>query len=135
MQEINYFAVLLAAVLAMAIGAFWYSPLGFGKVWLRLRGQDPARMQGMKMPLQPMLIQFVGALITAYALAIFITATGAADLHGALLIGFWAWLGFQATLLVHRVLWEGESWRLFLLNASHQLVLLLVMSGLLGLWR
>lgn len=133
--SINYFAVLLSAVVAMAIGSLWYSPLGFGKLWMELRGQDPSRIGEMKFPAQSMLIQFLGSLVTAYVLALFIVAAGAADLHGALLVGFWAWLGFQATLLVHPVLWEGRSWQLYLLNASHQLVLLLCMSAVLGLWH
>ena len=36
---INYIAVLVSAVIGMAIGALWYSPLLFGKIWMKLRDE------------------------------------------------------------------------------------------------
>ncbi len=35
---INYVAVAAAAVGAFVLGALWYSPLLFGKEWMKLRG-------------------------------------------------------------------------------------------------
>ena len=33
--DINWWAVLAAAVINMVIGAIWYSPSGFGKPWMK----------------------------------------------------------------------------------------------------
>ncbi|ACV25884.1 DUF1761 domain-containing protein [Kangiella koreensis] len=43
MPEINYFAVVVAALLSFAIGGLWYSPLLFGRMWLeemQLKAED-----------------------------------------------------------------------------------------------
>lgn len=43
MSDINYYAVLVAALLSFAVGGLWYSPLLFGKMWLeemQLKAED-----------------------------------------------------------------------------------------------
>lgn len=48
--------------------------------------------------------------------------------------GFWAWLGFVATIMLGMTLWEGKPFRLYLLNAGYQLLNLLVMGAILAAW-
>ena len=42
---------LVSGIASMAIGVFWYSPKGFGKMWMRLQGINPdckpEQMKGM----------------------------------------------------------------------------------------
>ena len=40
MENIDYFIVLIASLVNIAIGALWYSPYLFGKQWTRLLGID-----------------------------------------------------------------------------------------------
>lgn len=47
--SINYLAVVVAAVVSMGLGAFWYSPLGFGKMWMNLSGITPQNQQASLM--------------------------------------------------------------------------------------
>lgn len=37
-QDIHEIAVLVSAVLAIAVGSIWYSPLVFGETWIRASG-------------------------------------------------------------------------------------------------
>jgi hypothetical protein len=51
-MEINYLAVLVAALVSMVIGGLWYSPLLFGNIWMKLSGitqkdVEKAKKQGM----------------------------------------------------------------------------------------
>jgi len=46
MEIINYFAVIVGAVLSMVIGAVWYGPL-FGKKWMEIIGVDHADPQAV----------------------------------------------------------------------------------------
>lgn len=133
-MELNYFAIVVAALAGMAIGAFWYSPMGFGKQWMRLRGQDPSVMDG-RMPKKEMLIQFVAILVLAYVLAAFASALSIPSALAALTFGFLVWLGFYATSLLDTVLWEKAPWSLYVLNAGYRLVSILVMALIIGLWR
>jgi hypothetical protein len=132
---LNYFAVLVAAMAAMVVGSMWYSPLAFGKHWMRLRGQDPEKMKDRKMPLQSMLIEFACALITAYVLAIFTVAFGAHNLYSTILLGIIVWVGFYVTLLLGEVVWEGKPFMLFLINAGLRLVNVVIMTVIVGLWQ
>jgi hypothetical protein len=118
---------LAAGVAAMVVGFLWYGPL-FGKAWLKLSGH---KMGGTGNMNSLYAIQYVASVVSAYVLAVFLGLTGATTLEAALPIAVWLWLGFQATLKLGVVLWEGKSWNLFFLEAGHSLVTLLVMAAVL----
>ncbi len=42
--DINYWAVLVAAVVSMVIGALWYSPVLFGKLWMKYSGLSDKKL-------------------------------------------------------------------------------------------
>lgn len=124
---VGYLGVLAAGVAAMVVGFLWYGPL-FGKAWMKLSGY---KMGGTGNMNSLYAIQYVASVATAYVLAVFLGLTGATTLEAALPIAVWLWLGFQATLKLGVVLWEGKSWNLFFLEAGHSLVTLLVMAAVL----
>jgi hypothetical protein len=106
MLQINYWAVLVAAVVAFVVGALWYSPLLFGKSYMKLRGLSPGA--DVKMPVGTIVTEFVRNLVVAYVLARFVVLLGVADWKGAVQLGLWVWLGFHATLnLLGAVLHEN----------------------------
>lgn len=120
MPEVNLVAVIAAAIASMALGALWYGPL-FGKTWMKLSGVSMGNASKNEMP-KLYAIQFVGSLVLAYVLSVFLGLTNTVDLMGAVTVAFWAWLGFQATLKLGMVLWEGKSWNLYFLHAAHDLI-------------
>ena len=133
---INYAAVLVAAVAGMVLGALWYSPLLFGKMWMSLSGITDkqigeAKKKGMT---KSYILAFVGTLVMAYVLAHFVDYTQATTLAGGLQAGFWIWLGFVATTFLGMVLWEGKPWKLYFLNVAYYLVELLLMGAILASW-
>lgn len=133
---VNYLAVIVAGVAAYAVGAWWHSPWGFGKTWMKLMGFTADDMR--KMPLSPsqaMSIGFVVTLLMAYVLAVFMWLTYAYTLWTALELGFWVWLGFLAPTLMNSWLWEGRSWKAFAFNAAFALINIEVMALVLGLWQ
>ncbi len=132
MPAVNITGVVAAAVTVFVFGWLWYGPL-FGKTWENLSGQKMGSDKS-KMP-QTMATVFVGALVTAYVLAAFLGLTGTTTLTGAVTVAFWAWLGFQATLKLGVVLWEGKSWNFYFLNAAHDLIGLALMAAVLSLVR
>src|SRR5262249_48123010 len=68
MQEIpiNWLALLVAAIVKMAIGATWYSPVSFGPRWIALAGISDADMIA-RLP-RLLVFDFVGSLIMAFVL-------------------------------------------------------------------
>ncbi|MBX4192148.1 DUF1761 domain-containing protein [Candidatus Parcubacteria bacterium] len=128
---INYLAVLVATVGAYAVGALWYSLL-FRRPWMRLMGINADHVGGMPAS-RAMILGFISTLVMVYVLSVFVSA--APDLGGALIISFWIWLGFTATVQIGSYLWEGKPIKLFLINASQSLVAMLVATIILSLWR
>lgn len=139
MVPINYLAVIVSAVAAMAVGFVWYGQL-FSKQWVALNGwteEEMARRQQQNMTKQYAL-QALGALIMAYVLAHSIIFGGAylnaSGLNAGLQGAFWSWLGFVAPVTLGAVLWDGKPWKLWFINAGYYLVVLLVMGTIIGLW-
>ena len=134
--DINYLALLVSAIAAMAIGALWYSPLLFGKKWMELMGVKPDmnNPEMKKKAQRGYVIMFLAVLLMAYVLAHFVDYAGTTDWLGGLQLGFWVWLGFNATVMIGSWLWENKPFSLYLLNTGHYLVALLVMGVILAVW-
>lgn len=128
--EINYVAVLVAAIAAFVLGALWYSPLLFMKAWVKAGNIDMNKKGGLS-PAVAMGIGFIIQLLTAYVLAHFLVLVDADSIKGALKPTFWIWLGFTATTQFGSVLWEMKSLKYFAINASHTLLSMLVMAAVL----
>ena len=134
--NVNYVAVLVAAIVQMVVGALWYSPLLFGKMWMKLSGLtqkqlEEAKKKGMG---KSYTLMFLGTLVMSYVLAHFVTYTGATTFVLGMQTGFWIWLGFLATTTMGMVLWDNKPWSLYVLNNGYHLVVLLLMGGILAVW-
>ncbi len=135
--QVSYLAVFLAALSSMVVGALWYMPAGFGKMWMKLTGVKPDRskMSGGQMAWMYGSV-FVASLVTAYILAhvAFLSNQFFHDLflQDALATAFWLWLGFTAVRMYVHDTFENRPWRLTLLNSAHELVTVLVMAVIIG---
>ncbi len=131
---INYWAVLVAGVANMVVGFLWYGPV-FGNMWKRLMGLTDESMKNMPLTATQAIVGgFITALIMAYVLANFAFMAGAMGVSGAFELAFWVWLGFFLTNTAGSFLWEGRPFKLFVLNATEQLVALFAMALILVLW-
>lgn len=130
---INYWAVVGAAVANMAVGMLWYGPL-FGKQWKKMMGLTNEDM--CKMPLtaaQAITGGAVTALIMSYVVSyeayVWGNFTGeSGTVFFAFMLAFWPWLGYIATTQAGGWLWEGKSFKLFLLNAAGSLASLFAIT-------
>lgn len=140
MVNVNYLAVVVAAVASMAVGFLWYGPMLFGNLWMKLMGYTKESLEKAKADMnKTYALSFVGALVMAYVLA-HVVAQGQAfyqtePLMTGLMAGFWSWLGFIAPVQMTEVLFSGKKWKLFALNTGYQLVSVLVMGVIIALWK
>jgi hypothetical protein len=129
---ISWLAVIVAAIIKFAIGAVWYQLL-FGKRYRELMKVPEGTMaDGFA---QALVVGFVGDLIMAYILARFVAHYGATTLAEGALIGCMAWLGFVATRMAGSVFYEKKSIELVAINAGYQLVGIVVMGAIFGVWH
>lgn len=139
MVLLNYWAVLVAGVVGLAIGFLWHGPL-FGKTWMRLMGMNPEDCNKPQPGMwKSLLLAFISTLVMAFALAhalIFAqTYLKVSDANTFLQGGFWNWLGFIAPVTLSAVLWEKRSWKLWCFENAYWLVELLAMGAILVSWK
>ncbi len=135
-SSINWLGVLGATLVSFIVGFLWYGPL-FGKLWLKL-SKIPAseiaknKQKGMA---KPMILNFIGILITSFVFAQIINLLGISSIGQGAVLGFWIWLGFFASAtMLNGTIWEGKPWSLYVLNSLYWLVNLKIMGILLVLW-
>ncbi len=51
MEQINWIALLVAALVPLIVGMIWYSQKGFGSAWMKAADISADKMQGANMPL------------------------------------------------------------------------------------
>lgn len=136
--QINYGAVVLAAISSMVVGSIWYLPQVFGTAWMKMTGvkMDRNAPTGGKVVWVYSSI-FAASVLTAYVLAhiTYIANQYFANsyLQDALATALWLWAGFTgARFFVHDT-FEGRRKKLTVINSLHELVTVLVMAVIIGL--
>jgi hypothetical protein len=130
---IKYVALLVAAIARTVIGAVWYSPALFGAPWMALVQCSEAEMK-RRMP-RALPLDLVGNFIMAFVLVHAVHYAGAATLGQGAAVGFFNWIGFVAVATFFSVTFEGRPFKLFAINNGFQLLSLLVMGGIVAVWR
>lgn len=136
---INYLAVFVAAIVSMVIGSIWYGPL-LGKTWMKEIGMKPQKMTDKvkKQMMNQYSLMFVGSLVMAWVLAHAVifsnTYLHMEGVWGGAMSGFFNWLGFVAPVTLSAVLFEGKSWKMWLINNGYYLITLVAMGKILAMW-
>jgi hypothetical protein len=130
--EVNWLAVLVAAILRFVIGGVWFAPFAFGPAWGRMVGVDPeaarARMG------RAMAVDFVAGFVLAWVLANLLQFLAVNQLVSGARVSFFIWFGFIAMPFLSATMYEGRPLRLFGITTGFWLVSLVVMGGLIGAW-
>ena len=137
--EVNYLAVLIAAVVTVPLGFLWYSPYVLGKQWMRERGMTAESMKKSQSEMGKWYaVSLVVALITAYFLSHVMVLSenffGYPMLKVGLTTAFWMWLGFVMPVqLTATIFSDKRNWTLFGIDTGYQLVSLFAMGVVIGL--
>lgn len=136
--EVNYVAVLLAAVVSMAVGFLWYSPIMFAKPWMKLMGYTADSMkEAQKEMAKTYGISFVLSIVTAYVLYHVMMLSENYFHYTRLMTGlssaFWMWFGFIAPVQLTDMLFGKKKRDLFVINTGYQLAALMAMGITIGL--
>ncbi len=130
---INYLAVLVAAISTFVLGGLWYSPLLFGKAWMRtnnfsdedLKSFSKARMFGWSL---------VFSFVMALNLAMFL-AGPTTNVSWGMTAGALTGLGWVAMAIAIIGVFENRSWSYILINGGYMTMAFTVMGAILGAWR
>ena len=134
--EINYIAVLLATFSSMVVGIIWYTPRVFGTYWMKQSGVTPSgNSRDAIIPIVvTLLVSFITAWVLAGAAFISFEFYGGSFLMNSLLTAGILWAGFTAARFVTHDAFDGRQSGLTILTIAHELVTVLIMALIIGVW-
>ena len=130
MPEINWIAVLVAAVASFLLGGLWYSPMMFGKAWQREAGLSDEQLKQGNMA-RIFGLSFVLALLAAWNFANFLGPRPSVAFGTA--VGASAGLLWVASSFGINYLFERKSFKLFAINGGYHTVQFAVIGLVLAL--
>jgi hypothetical protein len=131
-------AILAAAIAGWLFGAVWYTVLG--RAWQTALGGDPGASAGAgattkeackdqkKMPLTPMLVSFLAALVMSTVLYQLLINLGVMGIQAGAVAGLTVGIGFVATSVLVNNMFQGKKLMVTIIDSAHW-VLALVIEG------
>jgi hypothetical protein len=137
LSDVNFLAVLVAAVVGFLIGGVWYTAL-FGKLWIKLHNFSEERMAAMKARRPPPVffgIMIVCYLVLSFAMAVLLTGYPERNALTGVVFGALLWLGPAAAISMTGHISSDKANGLYLIDVGCELVYLVVMGLILGAWH
>ena len=138
LTQINWLAVILAGVAALVVGVIWYLPPTFGTRWAGFvktyTGLSDADLMPANIP-RTMGLWLLGFVLNAIALALLLRGMGISSLSDGILLGVILWAGLGLTISSWPVIHAKQPPGLWLINGAAYLVMQIVMTVILTLWK
>jgi len=143
-MNINWIAMVVAAILPLVTGFIWYNPKVFGTAWMKESGMTEEKAKSMN-PGKTYGLAVVMAFLIAFAIWPSVMMGGAPGMehgpggdfmtfkHGAL---HGALLGITLAMpvLATNALFEQKSFQYVIINAGYWIVTMSLMGGLINAW-
>jgi len=130
MPEVNWIAIVVAAVASFLLGGLWYSPVLFARAWQREAGITDEQLKNANMG-KIFSLAFILCLLAAWIFATFLGPRPSLALgFGA---GFSAGLFWVAASFGINYLFERRSFKLFLINGGYHTLQFTVIGGVISL--
>lgn len=134
LEGINWLAVVVAGAIYFALGALWYSPLLFAKIFMKYRGMTNEEMRQSGQPTD-YLLALISDLVAALGMAVFIKLANASTLADGLAVGIVVAVVFACTSSLKYTIFSGPHKALWLIYSGYQLVGFAIMGVILALWK
>jgi hypothetical protein len=134
-SQINWLAVIVAALAYFILGALWYSKALFGTAWSRLVGldmTDPNKSKGMA---GMMISTFVLIVITCLGLALLVARLDLVLLVSALKLALVTGICFATTAVAISFIYESRPAPLYFIDCGYHLAGHIIAAIILVLWR
>lgn len=132
--NLNYWAVLVAAVIHFFLGWAWFSVL-FGKPWMALANISKDNMEKGRSQM-PILMggAAVVALIMAFVLAVLVHKMQIQSAWGGIKLGVAAGIGLMAAPAFSSYSFKQHPMKLYLIELGYPVLSTVIMSVVLALW-
>lgn len=131
---INHLATIVAALAAFGATFVWFTVL-FRAAYLAGLGKTQEELDRGPSMVEATILQFIGFVLAAYAIAWLIALTERSTLGGGLTIALVAWLGFVLAVVVPMYAFQAFSYNFSAIVVGGYLVALLIIGAIIGAWR
>ncbi|MBT3396936.1 MAG: DUF1761 domain-containing protein [Alphaproteobacteria bacterium] len=131
--DVNYIAVVVAAVAGMVIGAVYFMPAVAGNAWMKALGKTPDDFKGANQPV----LYAMAAVFTLLMATTLAAVIGWADAHtlvNGALAGFLMWLGFSLPVIGLTFMFELRPMANHIITGLDYLITFVVMGAIIGAW-
>jgi hypothetical protein len=129
--DLNWLAVIVAAVAWFAFSAIWYSVPPLSNAWLRAAKVTP----GDGPPLVALLVPtFIGYLVTTVVIALIAQAVGASELIDGLTLGIVLGIGFGVIGAAVVQIYEQKGGSYWLINGINAIIAYSIVSIIVTVW-
>lgn len=132
--DLNYFAVVAAIVLNMALGAIWYGPV-FGKPWMALNNLTEEMIKEQGGAIKGYIVAVIVSAVIAFVIALLAEAVGVANAGEGAILGAVAGVGLVMTTFGVSYVFESRTVKHWLINAGYPAVSMTLIGTLLGGWQ
>jgi len=124
-------AILAAGVAGWIFGAVWYGVLG--KPYQRALGLNPDDCKDKKMPLAPMVVAFLAALVMSAVLYQLLGNLGVLGVWPSAVAGFTIGVGFLLTSVLVNNMFQQKSFALTVIDGSHWVLAVVIEAVVISL--
>jgi hypothetical protein len=124
-------AIAAAGLAGWIFGAIWYGVLG--KAWTLAQGKNPDDCKGQKMPVAPMVVSFLAALVMSAVLYQLLSNLGVMGVASCAIAGATIGVGFVLTTTLVNNMFQQKSLMLTVIDSGHWVLALVVESVVLAL--
>ncbi|MDE1875050.1 MAG: DUF1761 domain-containing protein [Patescibacteria group bacterium] len=136
-HNISYWTVIVATVVVMAIGYVWYSPILFGGLWMKSKGFTTESLKE-KSKARSMAPVWGGMVLSTFIMAVVVAALFQSliitSLGGMLLLAVCVWAAFSIHAAIGDYAFGGEPTAAFLIKIGHELVAIVALCLIIGIW-
>lgn len=124
--NVNFIAIILAAIAGMIAGAVWYGTLA--KPWMKAVGFTEEPAPNPKIYAVALIAQFV----IAYMLYGIILHIDAFTIGGGILSAMFCWFGFTLAPMAVNHRFQGSGWNLTLIDSGYWLLVFILQGAIIG---
>ncbi len=125
MVELNWLGIIVATLIGMFLGAFWYSPVAFGNAWMKCIGQTKETLGKQTGPLVGSIF---ASLLTAIGVALLFALINVSSVSAAVGIGLILGVLVIFPALLSDNLFCGWGAKLLWIQAGYRVVTVFLMS-------
>lgn len=135
LENLNFLAILVSALVSFALGSLWYSPLMFGKTWQKAVDLSDEKIKNSNM-FKTFGFSFILMIIMAFGLALLFNAHGNNENNwlSGLIHGVFVGIFFVATSYGVNMLYQQKPLNLWAIDSGYQIILLGIMGTIIGAW-